>query len=645
VAFLFVLLGLLVVPIGAIAAAAPTPVHREFYVSPSGSDANPGDQAHPFRTLARARDAVRSVNQAMTGDIVVYLRGGEYPLTAPLEFTPTDSGQDGFNVVYQAYRKEKPIMSGGVQVTNWTVDRGNIYKAHLSWNGKLRSLYVNGRRAEMTQRDFTGLGAWGDFVVTGEEPWAETPGQTLDGIRFNANEVPLLTNPADVELLQRRVWNFLVMGVRDVSVEGSSTVLKLQQPLGAIAATMAWGCWIKPTNTFTIRNAYEFIDRPGQFYFNRATQTLYYYARPKEKMSEATVIAPVSEGLLRLSGMATNNRVRNLVFKGLTFAHDHWLLNQVADSRGAIGVQSLGYYTRFRADGNHHKTHYNILDLPQATVELRNAQHIRFERNTFTQLSSGSAISLVNDVVDSAIVGNVFHDLSGNAINVGHPQHYAIGDGALYPAGVEGVCARDKISNNWIRHVSHDFKQEEAISGFFTDSIEITHNDIAGVPYGGIALGWWWGNAEIPPSTVQKSNVIAFNHIVDTQQELPKDGGAIYVLGEQPGSRIEGNYVRSNTRLLYLDDGSAYWTVTNNVVDPRDTRKMAEQEDGKWLFLWTPRIHDLAIDGNYTTLTNAEIKGVNCDPINTQVEEQFSRAAQEVIKASGLEAEYRDIVP
>ena len=609
---------------------------REFYVSPAGVDTNPGTKARPFLTLARARDVVRTVNKQMTGDIVVCLRGGNYPVTTPVEFTVADSGGNGFNVIYRAWKKEIPVISGGVPVTGWQLDHDKIYRATLDWDGKLRSLYVNGKRAAMTQADFQGQGAWGEFTVNGDEPWAETPGKTLDGIRFNAADVPVFTNPSDMELLQHRTWNFLVMDVRDIVTESNQTILKLQQPYGAIAATMAWGCKIGPTNKFTIRNAYELLNQPGQFYFNRTTHTLYYFARDGEEMSRATVIAPLSEGLLRVTGGSTNNRVKNLVFTGLTFSYDHWLLQKVGDSRGMVGVQSLGLYTRFRADGNWHKSHYDICDLPQATVELRNCEQVRFERNRFTHLASGCGISLVNDVVDSMVVGNVFNDLSGNAVNVGHPTHYVIGGGPLFKPGIAGVCARDKISNNWIRNVSLDFKQGEAISGFFTEAVEISHNDIQGVPYGGIALGWWWGNAEIPPSTVPKNNVIAGNRVFDTQLELPKDGGAIYVLGEQPGGRIAGNYVRSATRLLYPDDGSAGWNITLNVLAP--------QTNGCWLFLWTPRIHDLTVGGNFTTVTNTDNRSLNVRPVDTRlVRQPFTAEAAAIVNAAGLEREYKDI--
>jgi hypothetical protein len=404
---------------------------------------------------------------------------------------------------------------------------------------------------------------------------------------------------------------------------------------------MAWHCNISPTNKFTLRNAYELLKHPGEFYFNRATHTLYYFSNGDD-MTRAEVTAPLSEGLLHISGASTNDRVKNLEFHGLTFSFDHWLLNEVGDSRGMVGVQSLGLYTRFRADGNWHRSHYNICDLPQATIELKNCQNIRFERNRFTHLDSGCGISLVNDVVDSAVVGNVFTDLSGNAVNIGHPQHYIIGDGPLFPSGIEGVCARDTIKDNWIRKVSLDFKQEEAISGFFTEAVEISHNDIEGAPYGGIALGWWWGNSEIPPSKVPKNNVIAFNRIVDTQQELPRDGGSIYVLGQQPGGRIESNYVVAPTRLLYPDDGSAYWTISDNVVDPRDMR-VPKRKDGLWLHVWTDRIHDLKIDNNYTTITNALNRGTNCLPAKTHVGFPFPPEAKKIAEEAGLEPAYKEI--
>ena len=57
-------------------------------VSPSGNDAQPGTESHPFATLGRARDAARKLD----GPVTVRVRGGVYGLTHTLRFGPEDAG-------------------------------------------------------------------------------------------------------------------------------------------------------------------------------------------------------------------------------------------------------------------------------------------------------------------------------------------------------------------------------------------------------------------------------------------------------------------------------------------------------------------------------------------------------------------------
>ena len=126
-----------------------------------------------------------------------------------------------------------------------------------------------------------------------------------------------------------------------------------------------------------------------------------------------------------------------------------------------------------------------------------------------------------------------FNDLLGNTVNIGHPQHYKIGDGAIYKNGVEGLCENNRVANNYIRNVCLDFRQVESITAFFVANVSIEHNDIEGTPYGAITCGWWWGNSGIPASKVAKNNLIRFNKAGNSHQVL-EDGGIIYALGEQP---------------------------------------------------------------------------------------------------------------
>ena len=103
-----------------------------YYVSPMGSDTNPGTLSAPFQTLAKARDVVRTKSANMTGDIYTFLRGGTYRITTTIDFGPQDSGTNGHRIFYQAYPGETPVLNGATQVGGWTKHTGNIYKAALS---------------------------------------------------------------------------------------------------------------------------------------------------------------------------------------------------------------------------------------------------------------------------------------------------------------------------------------------------------------------------------------------------------------------------------------------------------------------------------------------------------------------------------
>ncbi len=79
----------------------------------NGNDSNDGKtDATAFQTIVKARDYIRSkkLNNNMTSDLHVYLRGGRYQLDKTLYFDGRDSGSGGFDVVYQAYKNEKPVV-------------------------------------------------------------------------------------------------------------------------------------------------------------------------------------------------------------------------------------------------------------------------------------------------------------------------------------------------------------------------------------------------------------------------------------------------------------------------------------------------------------------------------------------------------
>lgn len=100
---------------------------QPYFVSPSGNDVNLGTIKKPFATLHRAQQAMRQKR----GD--VFLRGGTYYLSAPLVFISEDSGTKDAPVVFQSYKNEKPVISGGVRLDhlNWQPFTNGILQASV----------------------------------------------------------------------------------------------------------------------------------------------------------------------------------------------------------------------------------------------------------------------------------------------------------------------------------------------------------------------------------------------------------------------------------------------------------------------------------------------------------------------------------
>ncbi|MBQ5393495.1 MAG: hypothetical protein IIU62_00480, partial [Alistipes sp.] len=408
-------------------------------------------------TLDEAVATLRKSVKRQKSDVELRLAGGLYQLSSPIIIDESLGGKNGYKVTITAKQGEQPVLSGGVAVTGWEQIHGNLYKAPFHSDKKLRSLIVGGKRARMagTKTPIQSLGAYGEIEITGNESWAFGAGKTVKGLRFKqSGEVLPFRNPSDIELIQNNVWTEKILCASNVEKWGDEIAIEFQQPYSAILNSLAWAGKTKYEGSFIIRNAFELLDEPGEFYFDREQQTIYYMSHG-ENPAEVEVVAPVTEGLLRIEGTSCSSVVENVEVKGLTFSYDTWNLVDIDGSHGFGGIQSLGLAMKYIPDGNWHPTKYNSVDVPQGTIEVKNARGIRIERNRFVHLGSPVTVSLVNDVTESQVVGNYFNDCLGNAVSVGHPQHYEIGDGdpgCVYQPGVEGLCTDIDVTNNYVRN-------------------------------------------------------------------------------------------------------------------------------------------------------------------------------------------------
>jgi len=151
------------------ARSEPVPA-ADFYVSTHGNDAWSGRRAEPtpekndgpFRTLERARDAVRRVKAAADAPaqgVTVVVRAGVYTFDRTFILDERDSGTTAFPVLYRACPGEEVILAGGPSVPPETFTPVT--------NGKILERLDPAARGQVVQADLRLLGITdlGDFPV------------------------------------------------------------------------------------------------------------------------------------------------------------------------------------------------------------------------------------------------------------------------------------------------------------------------------------------------------------------------------------------------------------------------------------------------------------------------------------------------
>jgi hypothetical protein len=595
----------------AIATAKVEPAYA-YHVAVDGDDTNPGTAEKPFASIEHARDVIRTTSSMMKDSIVVFVHGGVYPVSEPILFGAMDSGQNGFDIIYRAAEGETPVFSGGITVNGWEqVPDSQLWKTTLKDVKTFRQMYVNGVRAQRaaSQKSVTGLG------------WAAGDFSDRDGIVISPSNLPDLSRPQDLELHWIYDWKDMRLLVKAIenNPDGTKTI-SMKQPYFSYALWMEIGGshqWFPKYDVpFYLENAFELLDEPGEWYYNPDTHELFYMPRQGEYKGIAEVIIPQTQNLIEITGEAIGQEVHNIAFEGLTFAYAGWTR---ASETGTFGWQAQQLITKAGPDG------YDSIMTP-AHVQVNSAHDIRFEGCRFEHLGA-VGLDLNNNVFQSTVQGNLFHDISDAAIVVGNWEHAYITAPSTQAASHDNL-----IANNLIQNVGVEYWGAPAITAYYVNNLHVVHNEISYVPYTGISVGWGWASAV--DSTTSHDNHVTDNLITDLLQRA-RDGGGIYTLGQQPGTTVEANVIRraiGDQGCLYPDEGSAFITFKNNVCDSAP----------KWLHLWTASIHDIQILNSFTNVKAMLNKGVNIQIENTvHIDEQdWTPEAQSIIDNAGLEPAY-----
>jgi hypothetical protein len=533
------------------------------FVAPTGDDANPGTMAQPLKTVAKARDVVRGMTANMTADVTVYLRGGTYPQASTLSFGNADSGKNGFYVKYLAYPGEQPVITGGKPITGWAASSaGNGIYAASGVTTPFRQLYVNGTKAIRARSPNLGTsGAFAFNRLTGAD-------NTAQNIQVAASEVASWNNLMKVEMHVMTGWGDNTLRLASLTTSGGTAYLKIQSPESGIVFVRPYphlggqfGGFTK--HVYYFENALEFLDQAGEWYLDETQGVLYYKPRSGEDMAKATVVAPMLETVVSIKGTSTSDQAAYLWFQGITFAHSTFM----RPSQSGFCDAQAGQYNLTATSDNK-----QTIGRPPAGVSVMNANHVRFERNIFTQMGA-TGLDLVSGTHDDMIVGNVVTEIAGNGISIGK---FSTSDTTEYhipynPTDKNEICTNDTIKDNYIHHVTTEFQGGTGIAAGYPRQVDIEHNEVAYTNYTAISVGYGWTSS----TNAMASNKINNNDIHHTVQVLA-DGAGIYTLSnQQPSSQMQYNYLHDyqtstwadyGSQGIYLDEQTSGYTIAHNAM-------------------------------------------------------------------------------
>ena len=563
-----------------------------------------------------------SAKQSLNGgteNAVVELADGMYFLTDPLVFTETDGRNEGNIVTYKAAQGANPVISGGYLVTGtWqSVSGKNYYKVDIP-NGVgtsgleyTRNLYVNGERAVRAKS--------GEVRVRG------TFGPPIQGFRVTRSLLPSFSKPEYVELKQlvrfRDHYYKLISQMASVGINGDEVYdLEIKNVSWALSMSLSMcpgGKWQELDVPFIFENDIVLLDEPGEWYFDVSTRELYYYPKATENINNLTVVMPRLNRLISIESSNVTNKVKNLRFEGLTFAHTNW---DWTTKEGFLTLQ--GSNTPIR-DGARNADRGNSVPLDKiyidGAVHTDGTENVTFINNYFNLLG-GNGLNIHNNSNNINILSNTFEDISGSGIRISSSFNMVIGDTSLD----EGPVSNVTIRNNFVHKTGREYRGSIGIEFKYTDNIKVQHNEILDTPYIGISAGYGWESVWSENSTTMKNAEISNNKIIGAMNTA-KEGGSIYTLnrhnpldGEEFGLVIKENYIDESTfgvtivdrqAPIHNDEGSHNILIQKNVID-----------SPRFNYQWTHKACKIVLEDNYANVGSSTfILGTPNRPCSTNV--------------------------
>lgn len=547
---------------------------QEFYVNQKkGSDSADGSEAHPFASIEKAKEAAAAIEN-WTGDVIIHIASGEYVLDDTLSFDENDGAPEGYSILYKGEGPNDTIISGGTRLNGWEPSDDvpgveNVYEVQLPEGTEYsRDLFAGGKKADLASGNLN----------QGEISNRNSTGYTLSGSLANMAD---WRNQSDIEFVYDVKWTSNILPVTSITRTGNTSQVVMKPGPFAISAKGTSAVINKPN---IVQNAFEVLDEPNEFYFDREANKIYYVSEDGVDPDDLVMVVPHVEKLIEVRGTG-DKRVNGLGFEDLGFRYTSFMRphidGQVEQQAGIVRDPS------FSSQGINHD---DYLKTPGG-VTAAYAKSMRVNHCSFALLAAGG-FDYEEGVVSSSITASSFEQIGGSGIQIGgvkvrdaQPFNEATYVNGILDehAGADPQRVTEKIlvASNSIDRVGLNFRGSLGIFAGYVRDLTISHNVLTNISYSGISIGWGWGlwdqggradfshYYQFDTPGIQARYVVENNNISSCMQRL-NDGGAIYTLSYMPGSIIRGNFIHDIPNpfgAIYLDEGAGgFDDISENVV-------------------------------------------------------------------------------
>jgi len=521
----------------------------EIHVAVTGNDANPGSPEQPLATFAAAQALART--RAGQEPVNITFHAGTYYLADTIHFTAADSGTAANPVTYRAAAGETVALSGGNPLAGlpWTTHSGSIRKTTVPAGMLIDQLFADQVKQNLarypdydaTTTIFNGYAA--DCISTSRAAtWANPTGGFFHALHGGG-------------------WGGF--HYRITGKDGSNVI----SYTGGQQNNRASG----PHGTYRfVENIFEELTAPGEWFYDAATRTLYFY--PPAGVDPSTAV------------METAGRLKHLVqFDGTQAAPVKYVNLSGFIFRHAARTFMETYEPLLRSDWTIYRG---------GAVLLAGTEDCAISGCEFDQLG-GNAVFFSNYNRRSSITGSYFHDLGASGVCfVGNPS--AVRNPLFnYSSPANSYSSIDKtntgpqndnypadclVDNCLISGIGRVEKQPAGVQISMASRITVRHCSIYDCARAGINIGdGCWGG-----------HIIEFCDTFDTVLETSDHGSfnswgrdRFWGLSGATNSQLKAvsqldSYQQSilrNSRWqcdhgwdIDLDDGSSNYLIENNLL-------------------------------------------------------------------------------